>query len=264
MRWWAIKCALLACLMGLSVSVAAHPEDEFCTPGEDGMDPALCLALRELDRPGEVATTTPTVELARSTGETFWTYTTIGVRHILPGGFDHILFVMAFFLSTTRLRPLLWQIGAFTVAHTVTLGLAASGMITPPSAIVESFIALSIAWVAFENLTGGEVSRGRTALVFAFGLVHGMGFAGFFGELGLPPGQFFSALIGFNVGVEIGQLVIIAAMLALSWRWRSQAATEEGAQRYRAKVVVPASIVIGLIAMFWFLQRSFGALYPVA
>lgn len=265
MHWLAIKCALLVCMLGLSASVAAHPEDEFCTPGEDGMDPALCLALRELDRPGDAtAPVAPAVELSRSTGETFWTYVKIGVRHILPGGFDHILFVMAFFLSTTRLRPLLWQIGAFTVAHTVTLGLAASGVITPPSGIVESFIALSIAWVAFENLVGSDVSRGRTALVFAFGLVHGMGFAGFFGELGLPPGQFISALIGFNVGVEIGQLVIIALMLAACWRWRAQAGTKEGAQRYRAKVVVPASIVIGLIAMFWFLQRSFGALYSAA
>jgi len=242
----------------------AHPEDDFCTPGEDGMDPALCLALRELNSsepaPAGKATSTapPVVTVERSAWRTFTTYVRIGVGHILPGGLDHILFVVAFFLSSTRLRALLLQIGAFTVAHTVTLGLAAGGVITPPASIVEPFIALSIAWVAVENLVRRDTSRWRTALVFAFGLVHGMGFAGFFGTLGLPPGQFLSALIGFNVGVEFGQLGVIGAAFVLTWPLRSRVDTARGAQRYRQFMVFPASAIIAVTALVWFVQRAFG------
>lgn len=255
---------LLWGVMMLAPMAGAHPEDDFCTPGEDGMDPALCLALREINSsepsPGsEVDAAVPSeVVVERSAGQTFVTYIRIGIGHILPGGLDHILFVVAFFLSSTRLRVLLMQIGAFTVAHTVTLGLAASGVITPPSALVESFIALSIAWVAVENILREDASRWRTAIVFAFGLVHGMGFAGFFGTLGLPKDQFFSALIGFNVGVEVGQLAVIAAALALTWRLRSRVDTLAGAQRYRHYVVFPASAAIAVTAMVWFVQRAYG------
>ncbi|MFK7888954.1 MAG: HupE/UreJ family protein [Gammaproteobacteria bacterium] len=241
----------------------AHPEDEFCTPGEDGIDPALCLALREMDRPatspasGQAELDAAAVVLERGPVETFATYLNIGVGHILPGGLDHILFVVAFFLSSTRLRTLMWQIGAFTVAHTITLGLAASGTVSPPAAIVEPFIALTIVWVAVENLWRRDVGRARTVLVFLFGLVHGLGFAGFFGELGLPSGQFLSALIGFNVGVELGQIAIVLLMVVLTYYWRPLKAQSADTARvgYRRWVVTPLSAMIAALAAYWFIQR---------
>jgi uncharacterized membrane protein len=258
---------VLACALW-SAAATAHPEDEFCTPGEDGIDPALCLALRELDRPATSAASgqaqmdaaaLAAVQLDRGPLETFFTYIRIGVGHILPGGLDHILFVVAFFLSSTRLSTLLWQIGAFTVAHTITLGLAAAGVVSPPAAIVEPFIALTIVWVAVENLWRREVGRARTLLVFAFGLVHGLGFAGFFGELGLPAGQFLSALIGFNVGVELGQLAVVVAMIALTLYWRplgtSKGVSEGPRVGYQRWVVKPLSVSIAALAAYWFVQR---------
>lgn len=234
----------------------AHPEDEFCVPGETGLDPALCQALSELDRPGEVSAPDEPVQLARSAGATFVTYVGIGLRHILPGGLDHILFVVAFFLSSRRLRTLLLQIGVFTVAHTVTLGLAASGVISPPAAIVEPLIALSIAWVAIENVLGREVGKARTGVIFLFGLVHGMGFAGFFGELGLPSGAFLSALLGFNVGVEFGQLVVVLVALVLTFFWRPL--SDRAVPAYRYQVVIPASVCIAVVALYWVVERVSG------
>ena len=257
--WIGLRAALLTLLAMTLVSLAhGHPEDEFCIPGEGGLDPALCQALSELDRPGEVSgAAPPPVTLERSAGATFATYVAIGVRHILPGGLDHILFVLAFFLSSRRLQTLLLQIGVFTVAHTVTLGLAASGVISPPASVVEPLIALSIAWVAIENVLGRDVGRARTALIFLFGLVHGMGFAGFFGELGLPQGSFLSALLGFNVGVELGQLVVVFVALTLTWPWRPL--TERAAPGYRRQVVIPASMAIAVVALYWTVERMIGA-----
>ena len=183
---------------GLAASTAfAHPEDEFCTPGEAGLDPELCAQLAILDNPNaSVEITRPILDETghvRSNWSTAGLYVTIGVRHILPGGLDHILFVLALFLSSTRLRALVIQISTFTVAHTATLGLAAAGVISPSPDIVEPLIAATIAFVAIENLFIADMPKWRPAVVFLFGLLHGLGFAGFFGELGLPPGQFWSA-----------------------------------------------------------------------
>ena len=163
--------------------------------------------------------------------------------------------MLALFLTSTRLRPLVIQISAFTVAHTATLGLAAAGVISPPAGIVEPLIAATIAFVAIENVWVKDMPTWRPLVVFAFGLVHGLGFAGFFGELGLPPGQFWSALIGFNVGVEIGQLsvVLLAFVLARGLRSRMQPATREA--DYRRFVVVPISLAIGAIGAYWTLSR---------
>ena len=255
-----IAITLLLVSVGLTTTAFAHPEDEFCTPGEGGLDPALCLALSELDRPGSVGDSAPVavVEVDRSAAQTFVTYVRIGVGHILPGGLDHILFVAAFFLSSRNLKTLLWQIAAFTVAHTVTLGLAGAGVISPPASVVEPVIAFSIAWVALENLFRREPGRARTALVFAFGLVHGMGFAGFFGELGLPVGAFLAALVGFNVGVEIGQLAVIAAALVVTYPWRPFA-TSGGGDRYGRWVVRPVSLAIAGLALYWTFERVLGS-----
>ena len=162
-------------------------------------------------------------------------YLVLGFTHILPKGLDHILFVLGLFLLSTRLRPLLWQVTAFTVAHTLTLALSMCGVLQLPSRVVESLIALSIAYVAVENLFTSDLKPWRPALVFGFGLLHGLGFAGVLRELGLPRDEFVPALIAFNVGVEVGQLTIISlALLTIGWfRRRSW---------YRRAIVIPISV----------------------
>lgn len=254
---------LIAAIAAMLVSLAAfgHPEDEFCTPGEDGMDPALCAALAELNSDQGDLSPGALQPLLDASGEQrgFWStaglYVSIGIGHILPDGADHILFVLAIFLASTRLRALVVQISAFTVAHTATLALAASGVITPSSAVVEPLIALTIAFVALENLVFKEMTSWRPVVVFAFGLVHGLGFAGFFGELGLPPGQFWSALIGFNIGVEIGQLSVIAIAAMLGLILRRALHDVAGSGRYRQAVARPASLLISITGLWWFVTR---------
>ncbi len=241
--------------------VLAHPEDEFCVPGEGSLDPALCEALAELDSANPSGRELePILDEAgdeRGFLSTAGLYITIGVRHILPAGLDHILFVLALLLTAAKLRPLVIQISTFTVAHTATLGLAAAGVISPPSSIIEPLIAATIAFVAIENLFLSEMPKWRPVLVFTFGLVHGLGFAGFFGELGLPPGQFWSALIGFNVGVEIGQLtVIVLAFLIARFLLRY---LPEGEVAFRRYVVLPCSGLIATAGLVWLVQRWLAA-----
>ncbi len=138
-------------------------------------------------------------------------YLWLGYTHILPKGLDHILFVLGIFLLSPRLKPMLLQVTAFTIAHSITLGLSIYGILSLPSRIVEPLIALSIAYVAIENLVTRELKPWRLALVFMFGLLHGLGFAGVLRELGLPREEFLTALLTFNLGVEGGQLTVIAA-----------------------------------------------------
>ena len=242
--------------------MSAHPEDELCLPGESFLDPALCEELMALDRPGDNRSRVVT-PMRDDSGELLGVSQTLtifvgeGVDHILPGGLDHILFVLALFLSSTTSRSLVIQISVFTLAHTITLGLAATGVISPPSDIVEPLIALSIALVAIENLFFKKPPRWRPIVIFLFGLLHGLGFAGFFGGLGLPEGQFWSALIGFNIGVEIGQLsVIILAIAILSvWRWRNN--IEYTDVVYRRFMILPGSFLIGATGSWWAMERVF-------
>jgi hypothetical protein len=142
--------------------------------------------------------------------ESFFGYIPVGFEHILPMGLDHILFVLGLFFLSTRLAPLLWQVTAFTLAHTVTLALGALGYVSIPGSIVEPIIAASIVYVAVENIFARNLHRWRPVVIFVFGLLHGLGFASVLAEFGLPQGQFIPALIGFNIGVEIGQLTVIA------------------------------------------------------
>jgi len=256
-----LKLAAILAVLLFAVAAFGHPEDEFCTPGEDGLDPALCAALAELNsaegdiEQGELKPLLDDTGNARGFWSTAALYVTIGVGHILPDGSDHVLFVLAIFLASTKLRALIIQISAFTVAHTATLALAASGVITPSPTVVEPLIAFTIAFVAIENLFFSEMTRWRPAVVFGFGLIHGMGFAGFFGELGLPSGQFWSALIGFNLGVEIGQLTVIAAAAIIGFGLRRVLQDPEGATRYRSLVVQPGSLLIGLTGLWWAVTR---------
>ena len=155
-----------------------------------------------------------------------------------------------FFLST-RLGPLLWQISAFTVAHTITLALGALGWVSVPAGIVEPLIAASITYVAVENVLTSRLHSWRPVVVFCFGLLHGLGFASVLEEFGLPQGQFIPALLGFNVGVELGQLTVIAlAFLAVGY-WFG------GKPWYRRAIAVPASLVIAAVGGWWFVERAF-------
>ena len=179
-------------------------------------------------------------------------YLRLGFEHIVPLGLDHILFVLGLFLLNTSWRPLLAQVTAFTAAHTLALGLSTYGVVGLPPSIVEPLIALSIAWVAFENVITEELKPWRPAVVFGFGLLHGLGFAGVLTQLGLPRGEFLTALLSFNAGVELGQLaVILIAFVALG--------TFRGRSWYRSRVTVPLSVAIGLIGFYWAVERIFGA-----
>ncbi|MEO8433035.1 MAG: HupE/UreJ family protein, partial [Acidobacteriota bacterium] len=181
-------------------------------------------------------------------------YLALGYTHILPRGTDHILFVLGIFLLSRRLRPILVQVTAFTIAHTITLALTIYGVVSLRPAIVEPLIALSIVYVAVENLFTNELNPWRVALVFAFGLVHGMGFAGVLSELGLPRREFLPALLSFNAGVELGQLtVILAAFLALGLPFRHR-------PWYRRRIVIPGSLAIAAVGLFWAVQRIAAAM----
>jgi hydrogenase/urease accessory protein HupE len=178
-------------------------------------------------------------------------YLKLGFTHILPEGPDHILFVLGIFLLSRRLKPILQQVTAFTVAHTLTLGLSIYGLVSLPPSIVEPLIALSIVFVAVENILTPELRPSRIALVFAFGLLHGLGFAGVLSELGLPRSEFLTALLSFNLGVEGGQLTVIAlATLLLGLPFRNRG-------WYRQRVVVPASCLIAAVGLYWSVQRVF-------
>ena len=149
---------------------------------------------------------------------TFVNYVPVGFDLIVPKGLDHILFVLGLFFLAAQFKPLLIQISLFTLAHTLTLALAALGYVNLPGSIVEPLIAASIVFIAVENIWARGISPWRPYVIFGFGLLHGLGFASVLGEFGLPPDAFVPALIGFNVGVEIGQLAVIAVMLLCVWQ----------------------------------------------
>lgn len=187
-----------------------------------------------------------------STAEVARTYLELGFTHIIPYGIDHILFVLGLFLIGGGMKSLLMQVTAFTVAHTLTLGLTMCGIISLSASIVEPAIAISIVFVAVENIFSKKCGGWRTAVVFAFGLLHGMGFAGVLTELGLPQGQFVPALISFNVGVELGQLAVIGGAYGLV------GIAFSAKPYYRSRVVIPASVTIALVGAYWAVERIAG------
>lgn len=205
--------------------------------------------------PGATSKPLPRDTLAQdSFSDRFLDAVALGFIHILPDGADHIFFVLDLFLYNPAGRALLMQISAFTLAHTVTLGLAALGLVALPTQLVETLIAASIAFVAFENiaLSGHQkvqVSARRLSVVFGFGLLHGLGFAKALTDIELSSEALLTDLIGFNVGVEFGQItILIGAFLLLAWPFAKR-------NWYRERVAIPCSLVLGAIGLYWAYER---------
>ena len=171
-----------------------------------------------------------------------------GILHIIPYGFDHILFVLGLFFFSYKLKPLLIQVTTFTIAHSITLILGGLGYVTISPVIVEAIIAASIIWIGVENLFRKSMNISRIGVIFCFGLLHGLGFASMFKLIGLEGTDYFLNLLSFNVGIEIGQIITLAPLIILiplfnrlSW--------------YRVLIAIPASIIIALFGADMFIDR---------
>lgn len=206
----------------------------------------------------------------RNSGGGFLSFIRMGVEHIVPEGLDHMLFILGLFLASPKMKSLLVMVTMFTLAHSVTLALAATGLVVAPPRVIEPLIALSIAAVAIENIwskagkteagthpqfpslrEGAPELRVRAVIVFLFGLVHGLGFASAFKEMELPRSVLVPALVGFNVGVEVGQLIVLCAAFAvIGWAARRN--------WYRGVVVVPCSAAIACVGLYWAVTRMCG------
>jgi hypothetical protein len=177
-----------------------------------------------------------------------WIYLRLGFHHIVPSGIDHILFVLGLFFLGISWRKLISQTAVFTVAHATTLYLSSQNIVNLPPWLVQPAIALSITFIALENIWKPKLSAFRLGVVFFFGLVHGLGFAAGLKQLPLPKHEFLMALLGFNFGVDFGQLfVLLLAFLAVGW-WRNK-------PWYFSRIAVPASGLIAFIGALWTIQR---------
>ena len=179
---------------------------------------------------------------------TFLSYLKQGFEHILPDGLDHILFVLGLFLLCRAWKPILIQVTIFTAAHTITLALATLGYVSADQRIVEAVIAASITIVALENIFRPTYGKFRLLMVFGFGLIHGLGFAQRLIDERIPEGSLGSALLGFNVGVELGQLAVIGLAVAATFWLKDE-------EKYRRWVVIPASALIALAGIIWAIER---------
>ena len=178
----------------------------------------------------------------------------LGFRHILPLGLDHILFIVAIFLNARSVASLLIQATTFTAAHTITLGLAAADVIHAPASVVEPLIALSIAVLAVEAVIFEKANVWRLPVIFGFGLFHGLGF----GEIMkgyLTNADFATGLTGFTIGVELGQLAVLAGAFAVSFLVRAGLKAAGKAGLYRRVFVQPVAVLIAIVGFYWFLQR---------
>lgn len=192
----------------------------------------------------------PVPEQPGGISSTFFSFLRQGFVHVVPLGVDHILFVIGLFLLSRKWKPLLYQVSVFTIAHTITLALATLGLVSLPSDVVEPIIAASIAFVALENIFVAKYRPYRLAVVFVFGLIHGLGFAGALSEFNLDPGSLFAGLLGFNLGVEFGQLAVIGLALIITLGIKDPAT-------YRKIIVIPGSVLIAVIGAYWTIERIF-------
>lgn len=213
----------------------------------EGGDDAYTAFLRN----GEVSDPLPRIGTAtQSTWSVFIDYVVAGFEHIIPLGADHILFVLGLFFLSVKFKPLILQVTTFTLAHTVTLALGALGIITIAPEIVEPLIALSIVYVAIENIFASEMKPWRLVVILLFGLLHGLGFASVLGDFGLSEGKFVTSLVGFNIGVELGQLAVIVIALFAVGLWFGKKPW------YRKVISIPASLIIAAIGAYWFIERT--------
>jgi hypothetical protein len=187
------------------------------------------------------------VDLLAQVGDFIW----LGIEHIFVG-YDHIMFLAALIVIGSRLGQLVKIVSAFTVAHSITLILAALEVVTLPTRWVEAGIALSIAYVALENFWIQD-SKHRWLLTFGFGFVHGFGFANVLRDLGLPSEGLVASLLAFNIGVEMGQIVIVAIMLPV--------VLLAARQGFQPRLIQVASGIILLFGVGWFVERLFGLSY---
>ncbi len=178
-------------------------------------------------------------------------YLIIGFTHVIPFGFDHILFILSIFFLNSNIKSVIIQCSVFTFAHSISLGLTAAGYILPNSKIIEPLIALSILFTSIENIVHDKVNSWRLTVIFLFGLIHGMGFASALKEIGTPQTNFLSSLLSFNFGVEFGQITIILLAYFLISKWYINKPW------YKLRIVYPISSIIGCIALFWTIQRIF-------
>ena len=206
-------------------------------------------------QPGEIsAELSPLSEVTIS--QTIIEYIVLGMEHIVPKGLDHILFILGVFFFAIKLKPLLWQVTMFTLAHSLTLILASLKLVFIPASIIEPLIALSIGYVAFENIFHRQDKFRsnsniiRYVVIFFFGLIHGLGFAFVLEDIGLPTGQLILSLLSFNVGVEIAQIGLVILAYILMFYPSKQ-------PWYRKFIQIPCSLVIGLIGIYWFFERVF-------
>lgn len=184
--------------------------------------------------------------------EVAWFYFKLGFTHIIPQGIDHVLFIIGICLINTKLKSIIYQASAFTVAHTIALALSMKNIIVAPSPVIEPIIALSIVFVAIENIILSELKPWRILLVFMFGLIHGLGFASSLNEIGLPPNKFFTSILMFNVGVEVCQVLIIAFLFSVLINPLKNKAW------YRYRIVYPISVCIALVSSYWTVERLIG------
>ncbi|QKQ24752.1 HupE/UreJ family protein [Candidatus Ruthia endofausta] len=179
-------------------------------------------------------------------------FVSIGFDHVIPLGWDHILFIIGTALSSLVWRRLLLLVSAFTLAHTLTLGLAMLGIVEISGRIIEPLIAFSIAYVAIENLLPNQSIKRKSIIVFLFGLVHGLGFASMLKGFKMSSDNFLTTLISFNVGVELAQIVIVSSVVLILFFIKSLNLD------YKKIAIIPTSIVIALIGSWWGINRLIG------
>jgi len=179
----------------------------------------------------------------------FLNYLKLGFTHVIPLGFDHILFILTLFFLNSRIKTVIIQCSFFTLAHSLTLGLVTFGFFKPNVAIVEILIALSILYTAIENILIIKINPFRLLIVFVFGLVHGMGFANVLLEIGSDKKEFTTSIISFNIGVELGQISVILFTYFLVSKWFSTKTW------YKQRIVNPVCTFIACVAMYWVIQR---------
>lgn len=181
--------------------------------------------------------------------EVVFQYLKLGFSHVIPLGFDHILFILTLFFLSSKIKTVVLQCSVFTVAHSLSLALCASGLILPNSNVIEPLIALSILFTAIENIVQDKINPWRIVIIFSFGLIHGMGFANALSAIGLPKNQFLTSLLSFNLGVEIGQISIILGAYFLISKWFSDKIW------YKNRIVYPISSLIACVALYWTIER---------